>query len=86
MIPSLTNANDQLIVIAGKSMPLRFRPFRSLSRQRRRGSGLARNQKAFTDGDTRSSGEIGLRPILNDPAALLEEVINLLPSPLFGVM
>lgn len=32
---------------------------------------------------TRFSGEIGLRPILNDPAALLKQEIDLLPSPFF---
>jgi len=41
-------------------------------------------QQGFADRDSRSSGEIGLGPILNNPAGLLEEEINLLPSPFFG--
>jgi hypothetical protein len=45
--------------------------------------GLAGFQQGSTDDDTRSSGEIGLGPVLNNPTALLEEEINLLASPLF---
>jgi hypothetical protein len=41
-------------------------------------------QQSFANRDTWSSGETGLRPILNNPAGLLKEEINLLPSPLFG--
>ena len=46
--------------------------------------GLAGFQQGSTDDGTRSSGEIGLGPVLNNPTALLEEEINLLASPFFG--
>jgi hypothetical protein len=71
--------------IAGKSIPLRFgldgRDRFPASEQEV--VGLARHQQGFADRDTRSSGEICLRSILNDPTRLLEEEINLLASPLF---
>jgi hypothetical protein len=34
----------------------------------------------------RSSGEIGFKPVLNNPAGLVEERVNLPPRPMFGVM
>jgi hypothetical protein len=37
-------------------------------------------QCGFSDRDTRSGGEIGLRSVVNDPAGLLKEQIDLLPS------
>jgi hypothetical protein len=45
---------------------------------------LAAFKQGLADGVSRSSDEIDLGPILNDPAGLLKEEINLLPSPLFG--
>ena len=42
---------------------------------------LTLTQHSFADRDSRSSSKIGLGPILNNPAALLEEEINLLPEP-----
>ena len=45
--------------------------------------GFAAFQQSFSDRDSRSSAEIRLGPILNNPTGLLEEEINLLPSPLF---
>jgi hypothetical protein len=85
MIPSLTNANDRLVENAGKSIPFRF----GLNRgdrfpvREQQVVGLASFQKGFPNCDSGSSGEISLGSILNNPTALLEEEINLLPSPFF---
>jgi hypothetical protein len=86
MTPSRTNENDRLVEIAGKSIPLGFglnRCYRFAASEKQIVS-LAGFQEGFTDRDSRSSGEIGLGSILNNPAGLLEEKINLLSSPLFG--
>jgi hypothetical protein len=45
--------------------------------------GFAGFSKGLQGSKHRASGEIGFRPVLNNPTALLEEEINLLPSPLF---
>ena len=45
--------------------------------------GLPALLQGFPNRYSQSSGKIGFRPILNNPTALLQEKINLLPSPLF---
>jgi hypothetical protein len=82
MIPSLRNANDRLVEIADKFIPLRFGFDRSIVFPPE-AIGLAGFQQGFADRDTGSGGEVGLGPVLNNPAALLKKEINLLPRPLF---
>jgi hypothetical protein len=65
--------------IAGKPIPLRF----GLAASEKKVISLATFQQGFPNRNSRSSGEIGFGPVLSDLAALLEEKINLLPSPLF---
>ena len=85
MIPSPTNANDRLFEIAGKSIPLRFglNGRDGFSSGEKKVISLARLQEGFQNRYSRFGGEIYLRPILNNPARLSEEEVNLLASPLF---
>jgi hypothetical protein len=88
MIPSLRNANDRLAAIAGSVRPSGSASTVAIASlaSEKQVIGLSGFLIGLRGWRHRSGGKAGFGPILNDPAALLEEEINLLPCLCSGVI